>query len=278
MGQTHLPDRAALASWLEASEARTRHFADPAHHTYLELYLGRADALHALEADASSVATELLKAARCYACHGGLYLRRWPYSRIRQRRTTPLELALISRERDVMTPISAVMGAPTMTLLAGLEGEELRAEVQAITGGALGDVPAGAGAALGALALLYWACLSALVAGDGPGFDAARLQARVVLDMFELSEAGAAARMRAAHEALGALKPLDAPAFLAAWRAHLAAAEDENPHAIDRAALAMGCAADAAGIGLFSEGESASLARHVAYVRALGDPEAGGTQ
>lgn len=273
-----------LEGWLTESEARIAQFADPAHHTYLDLYLGRADALHALGGEPVAVMAELAKAARCYATHGEMYLRRWPHSRVRQRRLAPLELALVSRERDVMGPIAAVMGAECMTLLADLAGEELSAEVRAITGGSLGDIPVGPGAALGALALLYWAALSALVTGDGHGFDAVRMQARVVLDAFELPGPGATERMRTVHAALAALKPTHEPAFVQAWVAHVVATEQETPGGLDRAALALGCAGAAAGITLTvptggvsgaarEAGTDATVARHVAYVDVLTSAE-----
>ncbi|MDP6943703.1 MAG: hypothetical protein QF464_06095, partial [Myxococcota bacterium] len=165
-------DHESLTAWLEESDERIKALVDPAHHTFLALYLRRADALHGLGAEPDAVVTELVRAARCYAAHGDMYLRRWPHGRVRQRRMAPLELALISREEDVMGRISEAMGAPTLTLLAGLAESELSAEVRAITGGRLSDMPTGPASGLGALALLYWACLSALCTGDGPGFDA----------------------------------------------------------------------------------------------------------
>ena len=267
MSEPALTEHDALLGWLETSERRIAEFADPAHHTYLDLYLGRADAMHVLEHPPERVVMELVKGARCYAAHGELYLRRWPHSRVRQRRLAPLELALIVREPAVMEAIGDMMGAPTLALLADMSSDALSAEVRAVTGGTLGDVPAGPGGAVGALALLYWARLSALIAGDGAGFDAAGVQARIVQSAVEVERQGAAARMMAAHDALDALKPLDAGAFFTAWGEHVRVATSESPQGLDRAGLALGCAGALAGLDLTSGASPGCLERYVAYVR-----------
>ena len=268
-------DREALEAWLEESGERIAAMVDPAHHTFLDLYLRRADVLHLLRAEPTAVVEELVRAARCYAAHGEMYLHRWPHSRVRQRRLAPLELALISREREVMESIVHAMGAQTMTLLAGLADDALSAEVRVITGGTFGATPSGPATALGALALLYWACMSALASGDMTGLEAARLQARVVLDAFELPTEGAPGRMVAAHGMLAALTPLDGVAFESCWAAHLEASAADAPLALDRGAIAIGCVAAVAGY-LPGQGSGASeqSSRHAAYVRVASEDTA----
>ncbi len=102
-GQRH-----AAEAFIVSSAETIGSYLDPAHHTFVDLYLGRADCLHALgQAPPVTVLRELAGASRCFAAHCRMYLQRWPVTRIRTRRLTPLELAAIVGDPDVVATLGA---------------------------------------------------------------------------------------------------------------------------------------------------------------------------
>ncbi|MGM0576337.1 MAG: hypothetical protein ACQEXJ_11455 [Myxococcota bacterium] len=196
------------ARWMAETDEEITRWLDPAHHTLLPVYLGRADVRHALGEPPEAVLGELAGAGRCWAAHASLYLERWPVHRLRSRRMVPLELAVILGQPALLAAAREIVAVDPMMLLAGTEPAEITEELHALLGGPLDAPPEDETGVAARLGILWWAALSALVRGQREGLDV------VVAHAKELSEAvrhrpqarrGGLARLVALHAGLGAL-------------------------------------------------------------------------
>lgn len=255
------PPAGALArarAFLASSSVELEIYVDEAHHTYLELYLGRADALQVLRAPATDVLAELQRAARCYAVHAALFLERWPPHRLKSRRLGPLELALIAGDEDVLRMARERVAVGVMMVLAETEPEDITREVRALCGGTASQpAPSDPILLAGLLGVHYWLALSALLAGDVTGLAAVAAlaeDARAAGRAQIRSGPAALRRLDALHRALAALPAGDPSAFADALVEHAAAVARERlpgtsfEGALDRTSLALVAAAAAVGI------------------------------
>lgn len=283
----------SLTNYLAATDAELRVFIDPEHMSYLPIYLGRADARHALGAAPAEVLRELWLAAKVFATHGGIFLTKWPAQQIRRRRLEPLEVALIAGDPDVLKAITKRVGLDPMVLFAGIEPDEITAEVAAITdhfktGSAKDPIDLA-----GALALYYWLMLAAVADQDAEAFDAARRRAlRLLDDMGHLLGGvaqGGIARIKAIYDVINGLNPARPDNVAKAIVRHAALAKIEyekaqttDPEArdhakgsLDRTALALLAMAKGFGLELGQALIAAGAdARMLAYAQALGHTSA----
>lgn len=258
-------DRDAAQRFLTSSTEALRAYLDPAHHTFVDLYLGRADCLHALgDVPPIDVLRELAGAARCFAAHAGMYLERWPVTRIRSRRLVPLELAAVVADPEIIAPLASVVAMDTVSALAGVEDDATTREIRELVGGGLDASPGDRYAMAGLLATLYWASLSAVVSGDALALRAVSARGRDVLDGADwLAEVeGGIGRLVACHRAFTALLSRDPAAFALAWADHVQRVVVDPPSsaplfaeaappcagALDRTSLALVAAAQATGL------------------------------
>lgn len=250
-------------AWLDRTAAELGRFVSPTVHTFLPLYLGRADVRFALGDPPGEVLAELLGAARCWADNASLYLHTLPLHRLRSRRLTPLELALVTGDAGVVAALRDEVATDAMSVMAHTEAEALTREIHAVAGGPLAAPPPDAMGLMGVagrLGLLYWLALGAVLRGERAAFEATRLLAEPLLG--GLPAQGPLARLATLHTALAAVSAGDALACAAAITRHsalhhaeaparaAAAAPDDPPHpgAIDLAGLATAQIAAAFGL------------------------------
>ena len=252
-----MSNAADLERYLASTDEELRVYIDPAHMSYLPVYLGRADARHALGLanDPAAFATgvlptavlrELWLAAQVYAAHGGVFLAKWPHTAVRRRRLEPFEVALLAGDRDVLKGVSKVFGLDPMTLFAGIEPDEVTAEVKAVTSYFQTEHVSDPVELAGTLAIFYWLMLASLANEDVEGFEASRRRAlRLVDDQGHLVGGiaqGGIARIKAVHDALAALRPARPAAFALAVVRHRALHDLElkKLHANDAEARTQG--------------------------------------
>jgi hypothetical protein len=244
----------APLSLLAATEAELRAFIDPAHMGYLPLYLARAEARYLLRESPTTVLSELARASRCHAAHGGVYLTKWAHNQFRKRRLEPLEVFLATADVDAEAGLRATFATDPLAFLAGLSDDDLQSEVAAVTpffGRGACETPV---EAAGAAAVFYWLQLSALALGDAEAWEVARRRAGTFHDDFGHlmggASAGPVARLRTVHECLQVLHPSPPPnaaevvgrtvarhLLLTAAEYAQTAARDPEGHAIGRGAL-----------------------------------------
>ncbi|MEZ4264767.1 MAG: hypothetical protein R3F39_00195 [Myxococcota bacterium] len=157
-------------------------FVSPTMHTFLPLYLGRADLRFALGDSPADVLAELLGAARCWGENASLYLHTLPLNRLRSRRLTPLELALATGDSVTVSALSDTVATDAMSVIAATESEALGREILAVAGGPLAAPPTDLVGVAGRLGLLYWLSLGAVLRGERPAFEATRLLAGPLLE------------------------------------------------------------------------------------------------
>lgn len=252
-----MSNAADLERYLASTDEELLVYIDPAHMSYLPLYLGRADARHALGvvtgptafadgALATAVLRELWLAAQVYAAHGGVFLAKWPHTAVRRRRLEPFEVALLAGDPDVLKGVVKVFGLDPMTLFAGIEPDDVTAEVKAVTSYFQTEHVSDPVELAGTLAIFYWLMLASLAGEDLEGFEAARRRAlRLVDDQGHLVGGiaqGGIARIKAVHDALAALRPARPAAYALAVVRHRALHDLElkKIHANDAEARAQG--------------------------------------
>ena len=284
-----MADNAELQRYLAATDEELKVYIDAAHMSYLPVYLGRADARHALGQPIDAVLRELWLAARVYEVHGGVFLAKWPHTQVRRRRLEPLEVALVAGEPDTLKGVAKVFGIDPMTLFAGIEPDDVGAEVRALTTYFLNDQVADVIELAGTLAIFYALMLSSLATADIEGFEASRRRAmRLIDDQGHLRGGiaqGGVARIKAVHEALTALRPARPDVYARALVRHralhdleLKKSHDKDPEAeaqargaLDRTALTLLVVARAFQLGLHDALRSAGAdPGTLAYAEALG--------
>ena len=283
----------AYAAYLARTDEELKLYIDPAHMSYLPVYLGRADARHSLGEAPEAVLRELWLAAQVYQGNGGVFLTKWPHSQLRRRRLEPLEVALVAGDAAVLKSVVKTFGIEPMLLFAGIEPDDVAAEVKAVTSYFQSERVSDALELAGTLAIFYATMLSALGDGDAEGFEAARRRAlRLVDDQGHLLggiAAGGIARIRVVHEALAALRParpeLLAQAIVRHGALHAievqkswekdAEAKAEGRGALDRTGLCLLVVAKSLGVelaaALAAGGADAAM---LAYAEALGHTRA----
>lgn len=293
-------DAAALERYLATTDEELKVFIDPSHMSYLPTYLGRADARHALAVHTDlagfangaapvAVLRELWLAAQVYRDHGGVFLAKWPPTQVRRRRLEPLEVALVAGDPEVLKGVVKVFGVDPMTIFAGIEPDEVSAELEALTPYFKTERVADPIELAGALAVFYWLMLASLGGEDVEGFEAARRRAQRLIDdeghLLGGVAHGGIARIKAVHDALSALRPARPEACALAVMRHRALfdlerdkswAKDEEARregrgALDRTALALIVVAKAFGLELGRALEDAGAdPATLAYAHALG--------
>jgi len=282
-----------LTKYLAATDAELEVFIDPEHMSYLPVYLGRADARHALGAPPAEVMRELWLAAKVFATHGGIFLTKWPPQQIRRRRLEPLESALIAGDPDVLKAITKRVGLDPMVLFAGIEPDDVTAEVAALTdhfktGSAKDPIDLA-----GALAIYYWLMLAAVADQDSEAFETARRRALRLLDDVGHLVGGIAqggiARLSAIYEVIAGLSPARPDKVARAIVRHTALsrleyekaqatdpeARDHARGSLDRTSLALLAMARGFGVELGRALVDAGAdARTLAYAQALGHTSA----
>jgi hypothetical protein len=247
-------------AWLDRTAAEMARFVSPTVHTFLPLYLGRADVRFALGDPPAEIVAELLGAARCWSDNAALYLHSLPLNRLRSRRLTPLELALITGDPAVVAALRDSVATDAMSVMAHTEADALAREIHTVAGGPIAEPPADRMGVAGRLGLLYWLALGAVLRGERAAFEATRLLAEPLLD--GLPDQGPLARLAALHAALAAVSAGDTTACAAAIARHsglhdaeasaraAAAGPDDPPHpgAIDLSGLATAQIAAAFGL------------------------------
>jgi len=261
------PDEEAVSTFLAESEATMVALINETHHTFLDLRLGRAHALHASGAPPRAVLRELWMAARTYADNADLYLAKWPPERVRSRRLLPLELALIVGDPDVLSSVKAHMTLDVMILLAHQEQHDVTAELDHVTPWFARRRLSDPYDLAGTLAILYGCALSGILQGEPTNLKMALATAALLTDEYWImlrNPKPGLARVVAALQALRALRPASPGAFVRALAAHgeahdkswaAAAREDPNGPArargmgsLDTGALALIMAGDALGM------------------------------
>lgn len=281
---------ADLERYLATTDEELKLYIDPQHMSYLPLYLGRADARHALgvETDPAGFATsevpaqvlrELWLAAQVFAAHGGVFLAKWPHTAVRRRRLEPFEVALVAGDRDVLKAIEKVFGLDPMTLFAGIEPDDVTAEVKAVTSFFQTAHVSDPVELAGTLAIFYWLMLSSLAGEDSEGFEATRRRSmRLIDDQGHLVGGiaqGGIARIKAIHDGLAALRPARAEAFALAVVRHRALHDLElrKAHAQDADAKAQGRGSlDRTALALIAIGKAFGLELGAALKAAGADP------
>jgi hypothetical protein len=206
-------DPAAIESYLECTDKELLHYIDPEHMSYLPLYLGRADARHARGEPPETVFRELWLASKVYAAHGAIMLTKWPPTQVRRRRLDPFECGLLAGDRDVLKKLAKVFGIDPMVLYAGLEPDDITAEVSALTTYFKSETVSDPIELAGTLAIFYWLMLASAADEDLEGFEIARRRAMRCHDDFGHLAGGASggiARIRVIHQALAAIRPANA--------------------------------------------------------------------
>jgi len=285
-------DADALRAYLAQTDAELEVYIDAGHMSYLPLYLGRADARHALGEGVTrpeAVLAELQSAARVYLGNAPVLLAKWPPEAFRRRRLEPLECAILCGDPDLAKAVAKAFWIDPMTLIAGIEPDDVSAEVHALTPFFKSDRIEDAVDLAGTLAVFYWLALGAIASEDGEAYEGVRRRAARLFDDYGHLAGGAAsggiARIRTIQEVFGALRPprpeLVATGVLrhqALARAELMKAADKDPNvrlrasgALDRTALALLGVAGALGVdcGAALVGQGADAAT-LAYARRLG--------
>jgi len=285
-------DHDAMRAYLATTDEELKLYVDEAHMSYLPIYLGRADALHALgvgQDEPERVLLELQKATKAYRDNGPVLLAKWPPEQFRRRRLEPLEVALLAGDGELAKGTAKVFGIDPMTLFAGIEPDAVSSEIHELTPYFKTEKVEDVADLAGALAVFYWLSLASIAGEDGEGYMAARRRAsRLYDDMGHLAggvPSGGVARIRTVQETLGHLRParpeLVATGVLrhqAFSRAEHTKAALNDPHcaarglgSLDRTALALLAIAGALGVdcgaALAAQGADAST---LAYARRLG--------
>jgi hypothetical protein len=251
-------DRSKIETYLKATDEALRAFIDPAHMSYLPVYLGRADARFALGESAEAVLRELWLASKVYAVHGPVFLAKWPHAQVRRRRLEPLEVGLAAGDPDVLKALAKIYGCDPISLFAGLEPDDIAAEVKALTGYFGSDTCSDPMELAGTLAVFYWLMLACAAGQDGEGFEASRRRATRCLDDFGHLAGGASggiARIRTLHQALQQLRPPRPEAFVDHLLNHVGLWRLEHERAIqkgDEAAERGGGALDRTALALMA--------------------------
>jgi hypothetical protein len=291
---------ADLERHLATTDEELRVFIDPAHMSYLPVYLGRADARHALGVanDPAAFATgplpvavlrELWQAAQVYQAHGGVFLAKWPHTQVRRRRLEPLEVALAAGDPEVLKGVVKVFGVDPLTIFAGIEPDEVTAELTAVTSYFRTEHVADPVELAGTLAIFYWLMLVSLGGEDVEGFEASRRRAQRLIDdrghLLGGVAHGGIARIKAVHDAFAALKPARPEAYALALVRHRALfdlerdktwksddeARSQGRGALDRTALALLVVAKAFSLDLGGPlREAGADPATLGYARALG--------
>lgn len=285
-------DADSLRAYLAQTDEELKVYIDDAHMSYLPTYLGRADARHALGEGAGSpevVLAEIARAARVYKGNGTVLLAKWPPEAFRRRRLEPLECAVLCGDSELSKALAKVFWIDPMTLFAGIEPDDVSAEVHALTPYFKDQRVGDAVDLAGALAVFYWLGLGAIAGEDGEAWESVRRRAARLYDDHGHLAGGAAsggvARIRTIQEVLGALRPAR-PELVATGvlrhqaltrgEHHKAAAQDpavlaRGAGALDRTALALLGIAAALGVDcgkeLAAQGADAAT---LAYARRLG--------
>lgn len=284
-----MTDTAELQRYLAATDEELKVYIDAAHLSYLPIYLGRADARHALGEPIDAVLRELWLAAKVYEVHGGVFLTRWPHTLVRRRRLEPLEVALLAGEPDTLKGVVKVFAIDPMTLFAGIEPDDVGAEIKSITNYFATDQVADMIELAGTLAIFYALMLGCVATHDVEGFEASRRRAMRLLDdqghLVGGIAQGGVARIKAVHDALTALRPARPEAYALAVVRHralhdleLGKIHEKDPEAraqarglLDRTALTLLVVAKAFGLDLYAPLIAAGAdARTLAYAEALG--------
>ena len=259
------PQLAAIATYLNHSDEQLTSYVDSAHHTFLDTYLQRADARWSRGDSSEAVVRELWGAARCYAAHGPMYLTKWPVHRLRARRLDPLELALITGDPAVISAVAEHVAVDPMVVIAGLAEGALAEELGALTSALDTRHAQDPSDLAGALAVLYWLALSAMVRGEASALRAVQVTSRdLVTNSPEMlsTPSGGLARLAAVHKVLAHCHTQgDAEALVAALVSHgqlhaelrkHRAAEDVDvrrlgSQSLDRTAMALALIAASSG-------------------------------
>lgn len=206
-------DADAIARYLATTDQELTVYIDPEHMSYLPTYLGRADARHAAGEPPDAVLRELWLASKVYAAHGSVMLAKWPPTQVRRRRLDPFEVGLIAGDRDILKKLAKVFGIDPMVLYAGLEPEDVTAEVTALTTYFQSEQVRDPIELAGTLAIFYWLMLASVAGEDLEGFELARRRAMRCHDDFGHLAGGASggiARIRVIHQGLAAVRPPNA--------------------------------------------------------------------
>lgn len=284
-------DEPAIRAWLAASDEELKVYVSETHMSYLTLYLGRANARHALGEPPDAVLRELWLADRVYVEHGEVFLVKWPPEQLRRRRLLPLELALLVGDPGLLERSSLLFGLDVMSVMAGTETDEVLAEVSGMTSYFQGRGIDDRGGLAGTLAVLYWLALSAVAASSAESLNAVRVViGRVMADHPHLARPreGGLGRILWLADALGALEHGAEDLLVGALGHHhrlhateLAKRAADDPEvartgdgALDTAMLAMMTLAAARGLDLgpalaARAGETA-FSQALAYAGALG--------
>ena len=181
---------------LEETAETLKIYIDPAHHTYVDLYLSRADAKWALGMAPDGILEELWGAARCYAAHAPMYLTKWPRTRFKSRRLVPLELAVVTGDEDVIKDVAQTVATDPMMVIASMADAEVTEELGVLTGWFGSHEITGPADLAGFLAAMHWLALSALVRAEASTLKAVAVTTQEVV---------AAHRDLASDDATGAL-------------------------------------------------------------------------
>ncbi len=212
---------------------------------------------------------QLASAAACWARSAGQYLHKWPHHRVRSRRLTPLELALIVADQALYAAARAHIALPILPVLAETAPDALTQEVLTLSGGGLHRPGPGT------IAVLLWGALGAVALGDAVGLQALALHGRPALESLPPSGEGPVARLGACLEALLSLVPLDLERYQAAVLRHARLYESEVSGAsvpastppwagaLDRGTLALVAAGAQAGGVLADPAWEARLPRNL---------------
>lgn len=288
-------DSSSILTWLAQTDEELKVYIDESHMSYLPTYLGRADALHALGrgvAEPEVVLRELQQAAKVYKTNGPVFLAKWPREQFRRRRLEPLETAVLCGDHDLARALARLFAIEPMSLFAGIEPDDVSADVHELTPYFDTSDPGRIGDAMdlaGALAVFYWLGLGSVVSEDGEGFEIVRRRAaRLYDDQGHLAggaASGGIARIRTITETMAAMKParpdlivtgvLRHQAFHRAEHDKLAQREPavaaRGQGALDRTALALLAVASAleidCGPALVAQGADPAT---LAYARRLG--------
>jgi len=286
-------DTAPLHAYLAATDAELKRYIDPAHMSYLPLYLGRADVRHALGEAPEAVLRELAFAGRCYAASGGIYLTKWPHTQFRRRRLEPLEIALATGDEEALAGIKTHFAVDAFALFAGLEADALHTEIAVVTPFFRDGTCETPVQAAGALGVFYWLALSAAILEDAEALALVRQRAGTFMDDFGHllggASAGPVARLRTVTECLSVIRanpPESATAVIVRTvhrhiqltTAEYAQMEARDPDAfkqrrgsLDRAALSLLALAASFEIDLGAAAEAPPFSeRWLAYATAVG--------
>ena len=258
-------DVQAIRAYLAETSADLAVYINTNQHTYLDVYLGRMHALHAVGEAPVEVLKQAAKAARTYAENASLYLAKLPAFKVRSRRILPLELALIAGDGDTHDMLADVMGFDPMLLLAGTEPPDISAEVSEITPWFRRRKVTDGGVLVGTLAVFIACAYAAVVREDTGQFEVAvGTMSMLANDHWVMvrSPSPGVARVLATVKAFDAIHRRDAEQLGAALAAHgrahsvgYAHMASQEPKAaalgegsLDTTSLALACIAEAFGI------------------------------